>query len=90
MTGRAVHRRRALQQVLQRHRDVVVALLLLLLEALHGDALLHRLRALAVVAAFLDGRRGHGGVLVLLWVGRYDVGLLGVGVVLGVGLRWGR
>ncbi len=89
MTGRAVYRRRALQQVLQRHRDVVLALLLVL-DALHGDALLHRLRALAVVAAFLDRRRGHGGGLVLLWVGRHGVGLLGVGVVLGIGLRWGR
>lgn len=88
MTRRAVHRRRALQQVLQRHRDVVWALLLLL-ESLHGDALLHRLRALAVIAAFLDGRRGHGVVLILLWVGRYGAGLLGVRVVLGIGLGWG-
>ena len=97
-TSRAVHRRRALGQVLQRRRDVVLALLLLLLDALHGDALLRRLLALAVVAAFLlcsHGWRGHWGILVLLWVRRYRAGLLGVGVglgigvVLGIGLGWG-
>lgn len=98
VTGRAVRGRGALGEIRQRRCDVVLALLLRLLDPLQRDNRLRRLLALTVVTAFLlrvEGWGGHGGVVVLLRVGRYGVGLLGVGVVLGigvvlgVGLGWG-